>query len=111
MNELKVYKEQTTIYLFNGDPIVTLAEASKIADAVNRWVRLIEIGWDYIATSNISQITKKSIGEVESFILNFHKDIQERLRDIKKIREDAWFKINVEVLKNAYKSKYWVDLV
>ena len=110
MNELRVYKEQTTVYLFSWEVIVTTAEAKKIADAVNSWVRLIEIWWDYIATSNISQITTKKIGEVESFILNFDKEIQGRLREIKKKRELEWLKINIEVLKNAYKSKYWEDL-
>lgn len=110
MNELKVYEKQTTIYLYNWNPIITAVDKHKIAEAVNSWARLIEIDWDYIASNNVSYITSDRIGEVESFILNFDKDIQNRLRAIIKKREAENLKVNVEVLKNAYKSTFWKDI-
>lgn len=110
MNELKVYTKQTTIFLYNWAPVITTADKDKIAQAINSWAKMIEINWDYIASNNISQITSDKIWEVESFVLNFDKDVQNKLRAIIKKRESEWLKINIEVLKNAYKSQYDVDL-
>jgi hypothetical protein len=110
MNELKVYTNQTTIFLYNWVPVITTADKDKIAQAINSWAKMIEINWDYIASSNISQITSDKIWEVESFVLNFDKDVQKRLRRIMKVREEKWLKINIEILKNAYKNTYNEDI-
>lgn len=110
MGELKIYKKQTIVYLYNWEPIITTLEKEKIMQALNSWAKFLDFDWEYVAISNICRFTDEEIGEVESFILNFDKRRQNNLRNIIKDRQWKWLKVNIEVLKNAYKSQYWEDL-
>ena len=80
MNEIKEYKELTTISTFDWD---ILAEASvdlleKMLNADWNFIRI----WDEIIAKNqIKKIFKRKIDTIENFILQFPKEIQQKLRE------------------------------
>jgi hypothetical protein len=54
----------------------------------------------------IAHAKTNSTTDVEDFIFRQDKNKQQILKEIIKQRQQASLKINVDVLRNAYKSKY-----
>lgn len=110
MNELKVYEKLTVVKLKDWTQIVAPINIDDLLKASNSWLTFVKIWWVIVNINTIMTAEEKKWNSIDDFVLSFDKDIQNRLRNIIKEREWKWLKINIEVLKNAYKSQYDVDL-
>lgn len=79
MNEIKEYKELTTISTFDWD-ILTEASIDVLDKMLNADWNFIRIWDEIIAKNQIKKIWKKKIDDIENFILQFPKDVQKKLR-------------------------------
>lgn len=110
MNDLKVYEKLTVVKLKDWTQIVAPILVDDLLKACNSWLTFVKVWWVMVNINTIMSAEEKQWNTVDNFILSFDKEIQIRLRNIIKKRENEWLKINVEVLKNSYKSQYWADL-
>lgn len=80
MNEIKIYTELTTITTFDWE-IQTEASIDILDKLLKAEWNFIRI-WDEIINKNqIKKIGKKKIDSIENYILQFPKDIQQKLRE------------------------------
>lgn len=110
MNNLKVYEKLTVVKLKDWTQIVAPILVDKLLQACNSWLTFVKIWWVMVNINTIMSAEEKQWNTIDNFILSFDKEIQIRLRNIIKKRESEWLKINIEVLKNAYKNQYNIDL-
>lgn len=110
MNDLKVYEKLTVVKLKDWTQIVAPILVDKLLQACNSWLTFVKIWWVMVNINTIMSAEEKQWNTIDNFILSFDKEIQIRLRNIIKKRESEWLKINIEVLKNAYKNQYNIDL-
>lgn len=77
--ELKVYKELTTIQLFEWEVLTTLGidELDRLLNSESKFLR---IGDEIIAKNQIKKVFVRKIESIENFILSQPKDIQERIK-------------------------------
>ena len=89
--DLQVYTEQTAVKLFDGTVIITTASIDKLMEACNSWQKFIKLWWQMVNVANIASADSQKIWEIESFILQQPKDIQQRLRERDKQKfERVW---------------------
>jgi len=110
MNDLKVYEKLTVVKLKDWTQIVAPILVDDLLKACNSWLTFVKIWWVMVNINTIMSAEEKQWNTVDNFVLSFDKEIQTRLRNIIKKRESEWLKINIEVLKNAYKNQYNIDL-
>ena len=80
MSEIKEYKELTTISTFDWD-ILTEANVDLLEKMLNADWNFIRIWDEIIAKNQIKKIFKRKIDTIENFILQFPKEIQQKLRE------------------------------
>lgn len=80
MNDIKEYKELTTISTFDWD-ILTEASIDVLDKMLNAEWNFIRIWDEIIAKNQIKKICKKKVDTIENFILQFPKEIQQKLRE------------------------------
>lgn len=107
-NELKVYKEQTMVKLFDWNVVVTTAPLEKVLAALNWNQQFVMIWGEIINIKNVAGAKKQSTTDIDMFILNqTNPEIRERLRDIVDTRTKMWHKTNwVKHLVDIYNSRY-----
>lgn len=110
MNDLKVYEKLTVVKLKDWTQIVAPILVDNLLQACNSWLTFVKIWWVMVNINTIMSAEEKQWNTIDNFVLSFDKEIQIRLRNIIKKRENEWLKINIEVLKNAYKNQYNIDL-
>lgn len=110
MSDLKVYEKLTVVKLKDWTQIVAPILVDNLLKACNSWLTFVKIWWVMVNINTIMSAEEKQWNTVDNFILSFDREIQNNIRAIIKQRESEWLKINIEVLKNSYKSKYWIDL-
>lgn len=110
MDYLKVYEELTTVTLKDWTQVQAPIKIDDLMKACNSWTTFIKLDWVMINTSMIAHAKTNSTTDVEDFIFRQDKNKQQILKEIIKQRQQASLKINVDVLRNAYKSKYGEDL-
>lgn len=87
MNEIKEYKELTTISTFDWD-ILTEASIDLLEKMLNADWNFIRIWDEIIAKNQIKNICKRKIDTIENYILQFPKEIRQKLRE----RDEEKFK-------------------
>lgn len=87
MNEIKEYKELTTISTFDWD-ILTEASIDLLEKMLNSEWNFIRIWDEIIAKNQIKNICKRKIDTIENYILQFPKEIRQKLRE----RDEEKFK-------------------
>lgn len=80
MNEIKEYKELTTISTFDWD-ILTEASVDLLEKMLNAEWNFIRIWDEIIAKNQIKNICKRKIDTIENYILQFPKEIRQKLRE------------------------------
>lgn len=110
MNELKVYEKLTVVKLKDWTQITTTIDLENLYKALSSWITFVKLWWMIVNTSTIVSAEERKWSWIDDFVLSFDREIQQRLRWIIKKRNESWFKVNVEVLRNAYKTTYWEDL-
>jgi len=109
MNEIKEYKQLTTIQTFDGE-VMTEASISDLDELLKSGTQFIRI-WDEIINKNqIKKIYVKRIDSISNFILSFSKDVQEKLKTRekeKKLKVWRWF-YSIEEIQNYMKDKQLV---
>lgn len=80
MNEIKEYKELTTISTFDWD-ILTEASVDLLEKMLNSEWNFIRIWDEIIAKNQIKNICKRKIDTIENYILQFPKEIRQKLRE------------------------------
>lgn len=89
--DLKVYTEQTIIKLFDWTTIITTVELDKLLEVCNWWPKFIKVWWKVVNTSSISYVDTQKIWEIESYILQLPKDLQQKIRERDKQKyERVW---------------------
>lgn len=110
MPDLKVYEKLTVVKLKDWTQIVAPILVDNLLSACNSWLTFVKVWWVMVNVNFIMSAEEKQWNTIDNFVLSFDKEIQTRLRSIIKKRENEWLKINIEVLKNAYKNQYNIDL-
>ena len=77
---IKEYKELTTITTFDWE-IQTEASIDVLDKLLKQDWNFIRIWDEIIAKNQIKKIYKKKIDTIENFILQFSKDVQQKLRE------------------------------
>lgn len=108
--ELKVYEKLTTVKLKDWTQIQAPIPVDDLLKACNSWLTFIKLWWMMINVNTIMSADENKSTEIDNFVLSYDKEVQQRLRWIINKRTEQWLKINIEVLRNAYKSTYWEDL-
>ena len=108
--ELKVYEKLTTVKLKDGTQIQAPIPVDDLLKACNSWLTFIKLWWMMINVNTIMSADENKSTDIDNFVLSFDKEVQQRLRWIIEKRKKDNLKINIEVLRNAYKSAYWQDL-
>lgn len=80
MNEIKEYKQLTTISTFDWD-ILTEASIDVLDKMLNADWNFIRIWDEIIAKNQIKKIWIKKVDTIENFILQFPREIQQKLRE------------------------------
>ena len=89
--DLQVYTEQTAVKLFDWTIIITTASIDKLMDACNSWQKFIKLWWQMVNVNQIASADTKKIWEVESYILQQPRDIQQKIRERdKQMYERVW---------------------
>lgn len=106
--ELKVYKEQTMVKLFDWSVIVTTAPLDNVLNALNWNQQFIMIWGEIVNIRNVAGAKKQSTTDIDMFILNqSNPEVRERLRDIVDTRTKMWLKTNwVKHLVEIYESRF-----
>lgn len=90
MNEIKEYKQLTTISTFDWE-ILTEASIDVLDKMLNAEWNFIRIWDEIIAKNQIKKIWIKKVDTIENFILQFPREIQQRLRERDKQKyERVW---------------------
>ena len=107
-NELKVYKEQTMVKLFDWSVVVTTAPLDNVLNALNWDQQFIMIWGEIVNIRNVAGAKKQSTTDIDMFILNqSNPEVRERLRDIVDTRTKMWLKTNwVKHLVEIYESRF-----
>lgn len=101
MADLKVYKQLTTIQLFEWE-LLTEASVSELDAMLNNTKQFIRVGDEIVNKNQIKKIFVRNIDSIENFILSQPKDIQDKLRERQKQKKDRvgrWFD-NIEEIQN-----------
>lgn len=101
MGDLKVYKQLTTIQLFEWE-LLTEASVSELDAMLNNTKQFIRVGDEIVNKNQIKKIFVRNIDSIENFILSQPKDIQDKLRERQKQKKDRigrWFD-HIEEIQN-----------
>ncbi len=77
---IKEYKELTVISTFDWD-ILTEASIDIMEQALNTQWNFIRIWDEVIAKNQIKKIWKRKVDSIENFILQFSREIQQKLKE------------------------------
>lgn len=91
MNEIKEYKQLTTISTFDWD-ILTEASIDVLDKMLNADWNFIRIWDEIIAKNQIKKIWIKKVDTIENFILQFPREIQQKLRERDKQKYERLWK-------------------
>lgn len=105
-NEIKEYKELTVISTFDWDILVE-ADIETMERAVNSQWNFIRIWDEIIAKNQIKKIWKRTVDTIENFILQFPREIQQKLRERDKEKYDRVWKHfeSIQEIQNYMKDK------
>ena len=106
MNELKEYKELTTIQLFEWE-LFTEATIDQLDKMLNTDSKFIRIWNEIIAKNQIKKVFVRTVDGIDNYILSLPKDIQDRIRTRekeKKARIGRWFD-TIEEIQNYLADK------
>ena len=106
--ELKVYKEQTMIKLFDWNVVVTTRSLDDVLKALNGNTQFIKVWWKIINVKNVAWAEVQATNDIDMFILNQpNAELRDRLRDIVDVRTKQWLKTNwVKHLVTIYNDRY-----
>lgn len=106
MNELKEYKELTTIQLFEWE-IYTEASIEQLDKMLNSDSKFIRIGNEIIAKNQIKKCFVRAVDGIDNYILSLPKNIQDKLKTRekdKKVKVWRWFD-SIEEIQNYLADK------
>lgn len=106
MNDIKEYKELTTIQLFEWE-IYTEATIEQLDKMLNSDSKFIRIGNEIIAKNQIKKCFVRAVDGIDNYILSLPKNIQDKLKTRekeKKARIGRGFD-NIEEIQNYLADK------
>lgn len=111
--ELKVYKEQTIIKLFDWNVVITTRSLDDVLQALNGNTQFIKVWWKIVNIRNVAWAEVQSTNDIDIFILNqTDPEIRDRLRDIVDTRtkmghKTNWVKHLVDIYNDRYAKIFW----
>ena len=108
MNQIKVYEKLTYIECYDWKVVITPTPKETVKALRKSADRFIDLWNQLIAIWNIKNVEEKVLSPVEQIVYSIEdKFIRDRLKaDIDK-RNEAWMRINVEIVQNLLAKYEW----
>lgn len=105
MNNIKLYKELCYIETFDWEVIALDEDLETLKSMINTDHRFLDLGSEIIAKSSIKKISKRSLDEIDNYILTqiTDKNLRARIESEVSKRRKQGDRLNMAILNNIIK--------